>query len=347
MAITQQITPLPPAPDFATDVPAVFSQKAAALVAAQVARDAEIAAWTEQANSTAAAVNQAVSGGAQFQFDTSTTAADPGAGKIRLNNTTQNAATAIYVDLVGYDTKTYTGWLDTFDDSTNPVKGQLILTSVTDPTKRLIFNVTAGTAPSGYRSFTVANVASSANSPFGLNELVTVSFSRAGDKGDKGDKGDAGTNGAGALILLASLAPTAGSVALDFLNVFSATYDNYLIIAEGLTTSNTSDASLRISFANGGVVDAGANFKMSGSAASAFIGPSIPNTFHKLEVFNTNQALPKGVFLVSASSAGGGASAGVYEGGAVSGFRIAPYAVGGGNTFNAAGRVRVYGIQNS
>lgn len=54
MTITQVISPLPPAPNFGTDTPQVFSQKAVALIQAQVARDPQIAAWTAQVNQTAA-----------------------------------------------------------------------------------------------------------------------------------------------------------------------------------------------------------------------------------------------------------------------------------------------------
>ncbi|ATQ75094.1 hypothetical protein CR152_31935 [Massilia violaceinigra] len=57
MTITQVITALPPAPNPLTDTPAVFSEKAAASVAAQQGLPPEINAWRVQANALEANVN--------------------------------------------------------------------------------------------------------------------------------------------------------------------------------------------------------------------------------------------------------------------------------------------------
>lgn len=57
MTITQVITPLPAAPNPLTDTPAVFSEKAAAFVAAQQVMVPEINAWRVQANALETNVN--------------------------------------------------------------------------------------------------------------------------------------------------------------------------------------------------------------------------------------------------------------------------------------------------
>ena len=57
MTITQVITPLPAAPNPATDLPVVFNEKAAAFVAAQQLMVPEINAWRIQANALEANVN--------------------------------------------------------------------------------------------------------------------------------------------------------------------------------------------------------------------------------------------------------------------------------------------------
>ncbi len=58
-----------------------------------------------------------------------------------------------------------------------------------------------------------------------------------------------------ALTLVATIVPTAGSTAVSMLNVFTSTYNNYLIKIEGIQNSG-STANLDFRFANAGVVDA-------------------------------------------------------------------------------------------
>ena len=65
-----------------------------------------------------------------YTFDTTTTDADPAAGKLRLGNATQNAATVIRTDLLDSLGVDWTAVLDTFDASTNAVKGQVRLSKV-------------------------------------------------------------------------------------------------------------------------------------------------------------------------------------------------------------------------
>ena len=130
-----------------------------------------------------------------YAFDTTTTDADPTAGKLRLGSATQNAATVIRADLLDSLGVDWTTVLDTFDVSTNTVKGQVRLSKVADGSKWLTFNLTARAAPSGYRNFTVTNTGSSAASPFVNGDSILLSFTRAGDLGATGATGAAGTNG--------------------------------------------------------------------------------------------------------------------------------------------------------
>lgn len=60
-----------------------------------------------------------------------------------------------------------------------------------------------------------------------------------------------------ALTLLATLTPTAAAN-VDFLSTFSSTYDNYLIVGEGILPSSPDSISFR--FANAGTVDSGSNY---------------------------------------------------------------------------------------
>lgn len=120
-----------------------------------------------------------------FNFDTSTTDADPGAGDVRFNNATPASVTAIYFDNVDRDGNTVTTWLDSFDDSTTTTKGTLIFTPAAGPKAKLIYTVTGSIVDgTGYRKVTVSHVAGT-TLPSSAAHLA-VSFDRVGDKGADG-----------------------------------------------------------------------------------------------------------------------------------------------------------------
>lgn len=130
-----------------------------------------------------------------YTFDTATADADPGAGKLRLGNATQNAATVIRADNTSAAGSDVAALLTTFGNGTSTVKGRLRIQHATDATKWLIFDVTAVASPSGYKNITATCTASSAASPFANNDALAVSFSTTGDKGDTGATGATGTFG--------------------------------------------------------------------------------------------------------------------------------------------------------
>lgn len=136
-------------------------------------------------SSVVSALGQAGAGiSLNFTIDlTATTDADPGAGKLRFNNASQNSATTLYVDDADVNGLDITTLIATLDDSTATVKGQLSLTKVGDATKRLIFNITALTDASGYTKLTVSNIAASATNPFVEGDTVLFGFVRTGDSG--------------------------------------------------------------------------------------------------------------------------------------------------------------------
>ncbi len=161
--------------------------------------------------------------GIRYTFSTLTADADPTAGLLRLDNATQNAATTIRVDLLDNLGATWTTVLDTFDDSTSTVKGQLKLVDLADGTKFLTFNVTAVASPSGYRNITVTNTGGSAASPFANGASLLLAFQRTGDQGA------AGTDGASAGLAYAfsstttAADPGAGILRLNHATIASAT----------------------------------------------------------------------------------------------------------------------------
>jgi hypothetical protein len=132
------------------------------------------------------------SGGAMdipYRFSTSTAAGDPGNGVIRLNASTIGGTSALYVDGLGSDTRDYGALLDTMDDSTSAVLGQIKLIKLNDPTQLACFNLTAVTTQTGYRQFSVTPTSYSSGAPFGNNDLVLLAFARTGDRGQVGPSG--------------------------------------------------------------------------------------------------------------------------------------------------------------
>lgn len=76
-----------------------------------------------------------------------------------------------------------------------------------------------------------------------------------------------------ALVLLANLTPTVANQ-INFLNVFNSTYDDYLVIGEGLNMTGVSGASLSLELAVGGVLDTAANYITTTSTSTATVTSS-------------------------------------------------------------------------
>lgn len=165
-----------------------------------------------------------------------------------------------------------------------------------------------------------------------------------------------------ALILLATLTPTAAAN-VDFLTTFSSTYDNYLIIGDGLKPA--ANDTLVFRFANAGTADSGSNyagaanttannvtatatsFNLIANITSAGIGAGFV-----LSVRNANDATNIKTFDSQAQgqnaatpSWGLWGSAGVYvAANAISGIR---FFWSGASNFSATGKIRVYGYSNT
>ena len=137
-------------------------------------------------------------GGATFYytFESNTTNANPGSGDLRLDNSTQNAATGIYICDTDEDGTDIASYLQTIDDSTSTIKGHVKITNKLDSSQFLLFTISSLTDNTGYFDITVSPVDSSATNPFSANEDILITFARTGDKGDTGAQGAAGAQGA-------------------------------------------------------------------------------------------------------------------------------------------------------
>ncbi len=163
-------------------------------------------------------------------------------------------------------------------------------------------------------------------------------------------------------ILLATLTPTAAAN-VDFLTTFSSTYDNYLIVGDGILPA-TGSPSLQMRVAVAGTANAGSNYApmLSGSTTTT------SNTFTEItsqpvlssgkgcnftvNVINANDTTNnKGIIAFSVSQRDAtptwdsGATASPYIGAtAISGVR---FLWSGGQNFAAVGKIRIYGISST
>src|SRR5439155_3994079 len=92
-----------------------------------------------------------------YTFDTTTTNADPGSGKLRVNAATENTATATYVNHLDTGGSDWTAVLDTFDASSSTVKGQVRVAKASDATAWMTFNLTSRTTHTGYREIGITH----------------------------------------------------------------------------------------------------------------------------------------------------------------------------------------------
>lgn len=130
-----------------------------------------------------------------FLFDTGTTDADPGSGNLRFNNATFASITRIYISNNNQTGTAVSTWEDTFDDSTNAVRGIVTIYSRADSSIVRIFNITsANITGTGYRKLTVTPVLS--NGTINNTDPVICSFTRSGDSGTSGAGGADGATGA-------------------------------------------------------------------------------------------------------------------------------------------------------
>jgi hypothetical protein len=145
-----------------------------------------------QMNSTEAGMNGLAAGGAYaipYTYKAYAAVGFAAGGVLALTpeGGAQTATTTIYVDVINGAGKSVAPTLDTFDDSTSSVKGHILIMKQGDPSKWLLFSVSAVTTSTYYRAIAVALVNSSSASPFTVNDTVMLFFQRTGDKGDKGD----------------------------------------------------------------------------------------------------------------------------------------------------------------
>jgi hypothetical protein len=193
---------------------------------------------------TVSTIDSLAAGGAYsfpYLFDPSDADADPGVGRVRFNSNTQNQASVLRFDtsiVGGVDISPVFAALLSVSSS---VKGSIRIVKSQDPGRWILFDVTGGASPTGYRNLNVVCRVGSHASPFTSGDRLMVYIERAGDKGDKPL--------GGAMVCLAS-ATVAGVSAINYLNLFTSEYDHYLIdFSEYLLTAGSAVLYMRLAIA--------------------------------------------------------------------------------------------------
>lgn len=165
-----------------------------------------------------------------YDFSTTTTMADPGSGNVRFNNATISSVTAIAIDDLDKNGVDQSAYIALWDDSTNTVKGTLILR--TGGGDVASFNITGLTDNVGWFEVAVTHVASSGT--FSAAEDVFIGFTRAGDKGaDGAGSGDVSGPASATDSALVLFDGTTGKLIKD---------STYLITAAGAALIDDADA---------------------------------------------------------------------------------------------------------
>jgi hypothetical protein len=150
--------------------------------------------------------------GYRLTYSTTTTAADPGAGTVRMNNLVMPSVTAIYIDNTDATGATITTWLDGLDDSDSAIRGYLRFQEATDPANYAEFGVNGAVVDStGYRTVPVTAISSSGS--WSNGDTLVATFYRSGSAGSAtiadGSKGDVTVSGSGSVWEMTAATPLA------------------------------------------------------------------------------------------------------------------------------------------
>ena len=121
---------------------------------------------------------------ALFQYSTTTTDADPGAGYFRLNNTTIASATIMYIDDLEYNGTNVEAWVQSWDDVTgnDTNRGRIRISKANSLDTWMVFKVTGAiTNATGYSKVSLVYIDSAGT--FTNDDKFFVSFVSSGEDG--------------------------------------------------------------------------------------------------------------------------------------------------------------------
>ena len=193
--------------------------------------------------------NNAPENGVKFAFESTTTDADQGVGKVWLNHSTPSSATVLYIDDVEAGSVSGNAWVDTWDDVTNDVaRGMIYIASYGATNAILVYKVTgAVTSASTYSKVAVTHVLTVGTISDG--DVIGLTFIPSGANGEDGDgSGDIVGPGSATDNALARYNSTTGKL---LQNSGVTADDSGNIAANNLSGSNTGDESAASATASG------------------------------------------------------------------------------------------------
>ncbi len=119
-----------------------------------------------------------------YTFDSLTAPADPGNGKVRLNQATQNTSTSIYADLLDNRGIDFTAVLDALGGGSSAAKQIVRIYRADDQTRFILARITAVGVATGFRSLACEVFGASSANPFTNGDALVIAFAPVGDKGD-------------------------------------------------------------------------------------------------------------------------------------------------------------------
>ncbi|NDD75634.1 MAG: hypothetical protein EBZ40_11765, partial [Gammaproteobacteria bacterium] len=151
-----------------------------------VAMHADIIASSAQANIGVYGVN-----GVPYVWDSGTSAADPGTGRLRFNNATLSSATTLYISETGATSESLASWLASWTSQGASPFGTLYIVKIGAVGNQAIFNVTSTMTDVGsYQSCTISFVSSTGS--FSNGDPIGVLWVPRGVQGNTGPQGSDG-----------------------------------------------------------------------------------------------------------------------------------------------------------
>jgi hypothetical protein len=185
-------------------------------------------------------------GGASFRylFRDSIDATDPGVNYLKLNSSSPQLATGLYIDDEAYvNSITSTdiqAFLRTIDDSTSSIKGHFKISSITNSNIFAFYVINAMEERNGWFEVSCTYLNGNlTNNNFVLNEEINITFARTGDRGDVGATGPQGLPGVGIQTLFSNSTfniPAPGStVTVSLTTALSTPYNGSYVRLRGFT----------------------------------------------------------------------------------------------------------------
>ena len=183
--------------------------------------------------------------GLSMTWSNSTTDADPGNGKLAMNNATLGSVSILYIDDLDDAGATISGFVQSWDDAVNTTaRGIITLTKEATPATFWIGKVSSAVVnASGYTKVNVTHIVS--NGSFSNTDGINVGFAYSGADGADGSDGDDGADGDGTFnnfVLTADSGTNQTVTTTNTVDIAGGSSINTVVGATDTVTINADDA---------------------------------------------------------------------------------------------------------